>query len=444
MKKLNKLQEIIPSDTSFYILPLEQKFTLLRQTLDDHFGQVPAGYRRMMGTYARHVSFERELAKLRVHIKNDPKDYFILFHVSPSELEVSCDCGMPGKKLCKHAYLGLRYLIGHHDESVDLKQFYWPGISNVEKGKEKYLEVTIKEYYISIKPQKEFGSIYRPEAGFEHFTLPQLEMENGNGRVAAAHPIDAKRDVIGYCIISCGRQYRSALPILVPFWGTTDKAGDRIVSFKQFLIHHQIPDSIALTPVQVELNAICKQMWDMEAPVEDFRQTVQQMQERKKEILALWHKAMAFRLSTEEFLYVNFRMLGSIKKYKPTKSCMVDCVIVNAQVTLSFLLTEHQDHFVLEALVTDQQGKELALTNQTPRFFVSQRSGYNYYLLPSLQDNDLMEQLQENENRLTVLKQHFAGFEKKYLVPIIECYPVAFKPLKSRKKVPYAYNAIHL
>jgi len=443
MKKPTNVQEVIPGYTFFYVLPLEQKFTLLRQTLDDHFGEVPLGYRRMMGTYARHISFEREMAKLRVHIKNDPKDYFIIFHVSPSELEVSCDCGMPGRKLCMHAYLGLRYLIGHHDESVDLKQFYWPGISSIEKGKEKYLEVTIKEYYISIKPQKEFGSIYRPEAGFEHFALPQLERENGN-RVDAAHFKDAKRNVIGYCIISRGRQYRSALPVLVPFWGTTDKVGDRIVSFKQFLIHYQLPDSITLTPVQVELNAICKQMWDMEAPVEEVRQTTQQRQERKKEILALWQKAMAFRLGAEEFLYVNFRMLSSIKKYKPTKSCMINCVLVNAQVTLNFLLTEHQNHFVLEAMVTDQQGKELVLTNQTPRFFVSQRSGYNYYLLSSVLDNDLLEQLQESDNRLTILRQHFAGFEEKYLMPISERYPVAFKSLKSRKKVLYAYNVIHL
>ncbi len=433
----------MPNDAFFYVLPLEQKFTLLRQTLDDHFGEVPVGYRRMMDTYARHVSFERELAKLRVHIKNDPKDYFIIFHVSPSELEVSCDCGMPGRKLCKHAYLGLRYLIGHHDESVELKQFYWPGISTSEKGKEKYLEVTIKEYYISIKPQKEFGSIYRPEAGFEHFAIPQLEKERGNN-VEAVHSKDAKRDVLGYCIISRGRQYRSALPVLVPFWGTTDKAGERIVSFKQFLIHYQVPDNITLTPVQVELNVICKQMWDMEAPVEDVRQTTQQRQERKKEILALWHKAMAFRLSAEEFLYVNFRMLSSIKKYKPTKSCMRDCIINNAQVMLTFLLTEHQDHFVLEALVTDPQGKELALTNQTPRFFVSQRSGYHHYLLPSVQDNDLLEQLKETTNCLTILKQHFKDFEDKYLRTMSEFYPIIFKPLKSRKKVVYAYKAIHL
>lgn len=438
MKKLNKAQEVISGDAFFYVLPLAQKFTLLRQTLGDHFGEVPVGYRRMMGTYARHISFERELAKLRVHIKNDLKDYFILFHVSPGELEVSCDCGMPGGKICKHAYLGLRYLIGHHDESVDLKQFYWPGISTTEKGKEKYLDVTIKEYYISIKPQKEFGSIYRPEAGFEHFAVQQLEKESGNGSIAAAQPIDTKRDVIGYCIISRGRQYRSALPVLVPFWGTTDKAGERIVSFKQFLIHYQVPDSIKLSPVQLELNAICKQMWDIEAPVEDVRRTNQQRQERKKEILALWHKAMAFGLSAEEFLYVNFRMLSSIKKYKPTKSCMINCGLVNAQVTLSFLLTERQNHFVLDALVSDQQGKELALTNQTPRFFVCQLSGYHYYLLPSVLDNDLLEQLQESGNRLTILKQHFAGFEEKYLKAISDYYPVVFKALKYRKKVPYA------
>ncbi|WP_158825688.1 hypothetical protein [Mucilaginibacter lacusdianchii] len=444
MKKPAKVQEVIPGDTFFYVLPLEQKFTLLRQTLDDHFGEVPVGYRRMMGTYARHISFEREVAKLRVHIKNDPKDYFILFHVSPGELEVSCDCGMPSRKLCKHAYLGLRYLIGHHDESVDLKQFYWPGISTTERGKERYLEVTVKEYYISIKPQKEFGSIYRPEAGFEHFALPQLEKENGNGRIAAALPIDSKRDVLGYCIISRGRQYRSALPVLVPFWGTTDKAGECIVSFKQFLIHHQLPDSISLTPVQLELNAICKQMWDMEAPVEDVRQTAQQRQERKKEMLGLWHKAMAFRLSAEEFLYVNFRMLSSIKKYKPTKSCMVDCVIANTPVTLSFLLTEYSDHFMLEALITDKQGKELTLTNQTPRFFVSQRSGYHYYLLPSVLNNDLLEQLQESNNRLTILRQHFKEFEDKYLKGISEFYSIVFKPLKLRKKVVYVYNAICL
>jgi hypothetical protein len=439
MRKWITSGDIIPANTLFYKLPLERHFYLTLQTLNEHFGKVPAGYKHLLGIWARYISFKLELVKMLVHIKDTLPEHFILFHVSSGELEISCDCGMPEGKLCMHAYFALRRIIGSNNIEADLSGFYWADISKLAGSKEMYLDISPRDHAITIKPQKQFGEIYRPQIGFKHFIVEKIKC---NSILPPTKKQKGRRPVIGYCIVSPHRRDTVTLPILVPLWGLTDVADKRIVTFKDYLIDKPVPEEVKLSPVQQQLNKICEQMWLLESAPADYFDRVQGFAQHKELIFGLWQQAFESLLSSERNVFVEWRWLHRITTVKPTRARCHHLHLSAGKVSVSFLLTEQEDYYLLEPRVLNSDGSEMIINNDTPRFFVSSYTHLYSYLLPSVQDSDLLEQLFETDNRLTIIKRHFAEFEQKYLKRLSECYEVSFKALATKKREQYKYGVI--
>jgi len=100
----------------------------------------------------------------------------------------------------------------------------------------------------------------------------------------------------------------------------------------------------------------------------------------------------------------------------------------------------YQDHFSLEAIVT-VDGNTLQFKNKPPLFVFNKITGIRY-LISSVQDDDLLRwMLSHNNNRLTILKQHFREFQDTFR-QIVYFYPVQFIDPQSKKTVPYDFEVV--
>jgi hypothetical protein len=138
---------------------------LTKETLAKHYMPLPSGRKIYRTTREAYVNFSNGIATLSVKLTNEPQRSMYL-HVEYKELHVACDCGMPGGKLCHHAFFCLYNLVWLRSR-MDLKPFYWPGITSDLKRQQKFLRTVIDTNgYISVSLEKEYGNIYRPGLGF--------------------------------------------------------------------------------------------------------------------------------------------------------------------------------------------------------------------------------------------------------------------------------------
>lgn len=434
MKKRIKTMNILSPDIFFYTIPLENsELTLKKDVLNKHYEPLPKGRNAYMGTHESYVRYENEIFKIAVYLVNVEVKHIYL-HINIDEIQVACECGMPGGKLCAHAYFGLHRILWYREE-VSLKTYYWPGITAELKGKNKFLDIKLGDHHLLIEPKKEYGTIYKAGLGFDGAVDLKLKKQDDN-------PITTNEGnhlVIGYALVYSSLWYASAhLPFLLPFIAETNKKGDQIAYYKHYL-HRDKSAPIKLTHDQIILNEMCFDMYDIAVGVgrlPDSRQ-FEQWQGFIPTIIDLWRKVIP---KLQYQTYVKSTLSYGYKNWmkRPRKLDTRNCRIHADNLLITFLLKEHEDYYTLE-LVTKLRYGTLSSKHYKDPLFI-QDSGINYfYLVSSQQDDNLLNWLDENGNKVTVLKTHFAEFQIAFLNPLSEIYQVIFKHKESRKLT--IYNA---
>ncbi|MDP9076435.1 MAG: hypothetical protein M3O71_03345 [Bacteroidota bacterium] len=89
---------------------------------------------------------------------------------------------------------------------------------------------------------------------------------------------------------------------------------------------------------------------------------------------------------------------------------------------MSFIIKFHQVHFSFVAVVA-VNGKHLKF-NYKPQLFAFDDPTELCYLMPSVQDDDLLMWVLSDNKRLTVLRQHFKEFHTTFLAKVSSYYAV--------------------
>jgi len=434
MAKKTTLGTILPQDTFFYTIPFEQPHQrITREMLKEHY-PVPKGRRAHMGIHAEYKSFKNGIISVEVKAPNSSKNMLFL-HVGLTELDVACTCGMPGEKLCYHSYMGLHGLAWYH--YLDLKSFYWPGLTADETVKDKFLEISVTKNWISVKPKPKYGNIFKSSIGFEESNLPSIKV------VAKQEiPVEGSKEAIGYCLAyNLGYNTSTILPLLVSCLGVTSKNNNDMVSFKQFSIPDKPIQDFAYTTNQDLLNEICFKLNDIAKAYDglDGEAKRKGLSGLKQSVLTLWEQAIPLLLNEK----YNFRYYTYWLKYlkeRPRKGDIKNCSYSLERPALSFVLKFHQDHFSLSSVVT-VDGKLLKF-DYKPHLFVFDEITKLCYLTRSVQDDDLLMWMLAHNNRLTILREHFKEFQSSFLEKISACYPVSFLDPSTKKAVPYRFELI--
>ena len=81
--------------------------------------------------------------------------------------------------------------------------------------------------------------------------------------------------------------------------------------------------------------------------------------------------------------------------------------------------------------------------NYKPHLFVFDETTELCYLMPSVQDDDLLMWMLSYNNRLTILKEHFTEFHNTFLEKLSSCYTVSFTDTQTKKMIPYNFEMVY-
>ncbi|MDB5122510.1 MAG: hypothetical protein JWP94_639 [Mucilaginibacter sp.] len=433
MAKKIKLGTILPNDTFFYSISFDQPCQkVTREALKTHFPE-PRGYRAYMGIHTEYKGFTNGLVVVQVKLP-ESTEHMLYLHVGLAELDIACTCGMPDGKLCRHAYMGLHSMAWH--QYLDLERFYWPGFTNDEKIKVKFLDTEVSKGWIAVKPKAKYGNIFKSTIGF--VGDKQLSIRE---RSKLQNIISGGQEVIGYCLAyNIGNYGNSLLPALVPCLGLTSKNNKNIVSFKQFGRADKPIHNINYTANQQLLNDIGYKQYGIAKTYDNLggEEKRNEGAKLKQQVLNLWEQAIPLLLN-EKYNYIYYLYWLKYLKDKPRKTEMQNCRYSLDRPVLSFTLKFHQDHFSLTAVVF-VDGNPLKF-NHKPHLFVFDEVTELCYLMPSVQDDDLLIWIFSHNNRLTILKEHFIEFHQSLLENLSRSYEV-FYDNKAGKKIKYELKTV--
>ncbi len=433
--KQTKLGTILSPGTFFYTIPFERgSQRLTREILDKHY-PVTKGRKAFMGNHYEFKSYVNGMVSVKLNL-NDGSENMLYLHTGLNELHIACTCGMPDEKLCYHAYMGLNRIMWR--DYLDFQIYYWPGYESDESIRKKFLKVDVSKERIFVEPKLRYGNIFRPDIGFtdnKHLTIQEKP-------VSPEKELMGNRPVIAYCLAySFGGYFGAHLPTLIPCLGLTGKDDKLVVSFQQFSRKDKPVNQIVYNSNQQQLNEISFNQYAIAKRYDDLPNEEKRtgLPNAKQAIFALWHQAIPLLLN-EKYNYRYYTYWLKYLKDKPRKADMRDCKYSLESPVLSFLLKFHQDHFSFVAVVS-VNGSPLQF-DYKPHFFVFDDKTGLCYLMPSVQDDDLLMWVLSNNKRLTVLKTHFKEFHDTFLAKVSSFYPVLFVDPKSQKAVPYNFETI--
>jgi hypothetical protein len=430
MAKMTKLGTVLPPDTFFNTIPFEQPgLKLTSEMLAKHY-PVPKGRRAHMGIHTEHKAFKNGIVWVEVKAPDNSENMLFL-HIGLTELDVACTCGMPDGKLCYHAYMGL------YSISFDFATFYWPGFTDDERMKDKFLITNVHKNWITLKPKTQYGNVFKPAIGFKD--EQQLSI---NKPAKPTSTIVGGQEAIAYCLAyNLGHLSNLFLPVLIPCLGVTGKNNKEIISFKQFGRRDKPIGNISYTANQELLNDISYKLYDISKAYDNFRRERKrnELHQLKHDILVLWEKVIPLLLHEQYNYKDNIYWLRFLKD-KPRKAEISDCRYSLERPVLSFILKFHQHHFSL-AVVVSVNGTPLKF-NYKPHLFVFDEMTELCYLMPSVQDDDVLMWMLSYNNRLTILKGHFKEFHNEFMEKLNSCYTVLFTDTQTKKSIPYDFDTV--
>jgi hypothetical protein len=411
--KNKKLPVTLPADTFFYLIPLEPgHFELRRSMLEAHY-PIPKGRKLYYGNQVEYAGYARSLVTVNVRL-NSGVTATLHLHAEPDALHVACTCGMPGEKLCLHAYIGLYNLTWSH--ILDLSPWYWPGYDINDKVQHRYLDIQVAKNYITAKPKHAFGHLFRPVKALN--SLPVVQ-QPPDAPLHDPHNMLGNRAVLVFCI-GYGRAPAGSgqLPVLFACRAQTTVDNLSLHTYTEITDtggHNNLPG--------ISANQLC--LLDIAAEMRQLVYGDTGSQEAIRSVmLLLWEKALPI-LNDESYTCVfnPYRMVykkGMIAALN--KSFTSPCRFSVYRPVLHFVLKVQRDHLSLSAALSIN-GREIEFNHKPELFSVDLETGY-YYLAQSVQADDHLNWMYARHNRITVLKAHFAQFHLMFLNDLAGRFPV--------------------
>jgi hypothetical protein len=190
MKKDKRTANLLPSGTFFYMLPFgDSGQSMTREMLFPHFPEAE-GEKQNIEDRLGLENYVNGVLTAIVYL-NDGSINSIYLHIGLEAMYIACSCGMPGKKLCHHAFIGLQKIIGHG--SFDFGMYFWPDIETDEKLRRKFLNIEISQRRIFIEPGYRYGRMFKPGVEFGSQLILTKKLTQGYHK--------REKVAVGYCLV---------------------------------------------------------------------------------------------------------------------------------------------------------------------------------------------------------------------------------------------------
>jgi hypothetical protein len=397
---------VILADTFFYVIPLiDCEFAFTRDMLEMHY-PIPKGRKLYYSNHVDYVSYNRSIVTVSVKLNNGSINLLYL-HVEPDALHVACICGMPDDNMCLHAYIGLYNTAWTH--VFDLKPFYWPEYDSNEHIQARFLDVDERKTWIFVKPRPQFGNLFRPVVGFDG----PISMQALAQPLPAVFPLQGSREVITFCIgYGRGSRWLGQLPALIACQAQTSIDNTSLQRFKEVNGVSEQLNLPAIHSSQLSLIDLPNEMREHLISLGSGKYDSYRPEHRaiKSALLMLWEKALpqlVIEPYTNSFIpykltFKNGKAVGLVK------GSLRPCRLSLLRPVLYLILKDHKDHLSLSANLSIN-GTKLKVNHKT-HLFVLDQDTYCFYLIDSVEADDLLNWVYATSNRPTILKPHFTSF----------------------------------
>ncbi|MBL7743168.1 MAG: hypothetical protein JNN00_06785, partial [Chitinophagaceae bacterium] len=342
------------------------------------------------------------------------------------KLQVACSCGEQVETLCIHAFKALDRLCWYEGSDY-FQQFRPNGLFEMSVKHKKYFRKKQGYYSQDLQPAKTLGTVYAlsETPGFTD-AVKALAIQPGNSVTGGS-----EADVFCYLVVNIRR--RDHPPFLMPCMGRLNKAGTAVKKFYPFLTGIQKEYDHLLTDDQKWLNGQCLALLKEaeKLPGKFFPSFSMEAVDISLygACFAVWEKLWPL-LQKQPYVFTCSIYNKRDLKTKPPISRTLPVTVSPYQPRLSFRLTDKRDFFQLE--MTAKLPCKMIGSFDLPMMFFMQDNEDNLYLFPSHVEAYMAEWIRKAGNRITVFKEHFAGFKEHFLSHLQARYEVI--RIKQKKK----------
>lgn len=354
------------------------------------------------------LSLENGVLQLAVTSPQDKERFELTVVIEKDKLQVSCSCGQPVEKLCRHAYAALSHVSYSYVDSGFFKKYRPGGPVELALKHRKHFRILQTGHRTEVKQNDSLGTIYRFSDTDRHGDLINLLELKG---ASAPKVMVNTETTLAYLLMYSGWR---TLPFLIPAEAVLNKAGCVVKGFVRYI---QSPDDPMVKYESVILKKCFRLMEIVQKLPGTIKDAVEQNMHQVEEVLQLWRELLPV-IKYQPFVFRSEHWLWRLLKGKPRKSSTHPVKISDKTPEVQLELIDKGEYYRLQLKILINGA---ALANYDPcRLFVFSKD--QVYLLGSLRDAAIIELWKELGGFLTIFKDHFDEFEEQLLFKLSDKY----------------------
>lgn len=391
-----------------YIIQLDNDYYSLTQEVINQNADVKTRRRKdWQHIKLQFISLENGVLQLALASPQDKEKFDLTIKIEKNKLHVSCSCGQPVEKLCRHAYVALSHVSYSYVDSGFFKKYRQGGPVELALKHRKHFRIQQTGYTTEIKQNNVLGTIYRFSDKDRHGDLINLlEL-----KATSASMVTVKEETtLSYILMYS----RSVLPFLIPAEAVLNKTGSGVKGFVRYI---QSPDDPMIQYQSVIIRKSFRLMEIVKKLPGTIKNAVEQNTHQVEAVLQLWRELLPF-IKNQLFVFKSEHRLWRLLKRKPRKSGSYPVKINDKVPEVQFELIDKGEYYrlLLKILINGA-----VMVNYEPcRLFVFSKN--QVYLLGSLRDAAIIELWYKLGGFLTIFKDHFDEFEELLLFKLSDKY----------------------
>jgi hypothetical protein len=354
------------------------------------------------------LSFENGVLRLTALSLHDKEKFDLTISVEPNRLHVTCSCGLPVEKLCRHAYAALSKVSYSYFDSGFFKKYQPNGLVEIALQHRSFFHIKQTDKSLNIEPGKMLGPIYKLSVSEKLYSLTAALKLSGT---PTPGKVIKEETALSYLLMFSNRR---ALPFLIPAEAKLTQTGKAIKGFLRYIQNTEDPMAEGQLPVFQK----CFQLMNL---VKRMPGTIKENLEvgisELEGVFSLWKEVLP-QIKHQPFIFRTRHWLWRMLKQKPRKMDSYPVRLSDQAPSVQFELVDKKEYYKLQ--LTVMINGAVLQQYDTCRLFIFYKEWV--YMLGSLRDAAIVEFMSEIGGCLTIFKENFDEFEEQILFQLSEAY----------------------
>ncbi len=409
MKNEPTLNNDLRNANELYTIHLDNNdYELTQSVIDENVDLKTRRKKNWQSVKLQFLSFESGVLRISAASLHDKEKFDLTILVEPNKLHVSCSCGLPVEKLCRHAYTALSAVSYSYFDSGFFKKYQSNGLVEIALQHRRLFHIKQTDKSLNIEPGKMLGSIYKLSVNENLNSLTGALKLSGT---PTPGKVIKEETALSYLLMFSNRR---ALPFLIPAEAKLTQTGKAIKGFLRYIQNTEDPMAEGQLPIFQKCFQLMNLVKQMPGTIkENLDGGISELEG----VFNLW-KELILQIKHQPFIFRSRHWLWRMLKQKPRKMDSYPVRLSNQAPVVQFELVDKKEYYKLQ--LTVMINGTVLQQYDTCRLFIFYKEWA--YMLGSLRDAAIVEFMNEIGGFLTIFKETFDEFEEKVLFQLSESY----------------------